>query len=559
MKLASFSVSNYRSITTTPKIQTSNMTVLVGKNNEGKSNILRALVLAMDIMELYSDNPRALNFSLRYLRGRYMWERDYPISRQERHPNGISSIDLIFQLSNQEVAEIRQLTETHISNSVPVRVSLSESSAKIDIPKRGTAAFTDAENKRVVINYVCNKIDFNFIPAVRTENDTIRVIDTLINKELATLESSQDYIHATETIERLQQQVLDSISTQILVPLQEFLPAVRDIKINLVKERRRAAMRSNAEVIIDDGTPTPIQQKGDGIKSLTALAMLNIPNETDRVSVIAIEEPESHLHPESAHQLFQTITSLSENHQVILTTHSPLFISRKRIRENVIVNGGKAPPARRIKDIRDVLGTKVADNLITAEKVLLVEGEDDKIALQKLLPHMSDTISQALQNGTLIIDHLAGSGNLLYKLTFYCNIQCQYHVLLDNDEAGRQAGQIAVTQGLLTDREITYTICNGSPNAEMEDCYAKESYRDAIWEGFGISITGREFRGNGKWSDRLKQCFLAQGKQWNDRIEKQAKFAVAQALPEDPDRALDPHKRSSIDALARALEIMLNQ
>ena len=333
MKLASFSVSNYRSITTTPKIQTSNMTVLVGKNNEGKSNILRALVLAMDIMELYSDHPRALNFSLSYLRGRYMWERDYPISRQERHPNGISSIDLIFQLSDQEVAEIRQLTGTHITNSVPVRVSLSESSAKIDIPKRGTAAFTDAIIKRVVINYVCNKIDFNFIPAVRTENDTIRVIDTLINKELATLESSQDYIHATETIERLQQQVLDSISTQILAPLQEFLPAVRDIKINLVKERRRTAMRSNAEVIIDDGTPTPIQQKGDGIKSLTALAMLNIPNETDRVSVIAIEEPESHLHPESAHQLFQTITSLSENHQV--SQHIALYLLAGSVSERM--------------------------------------------------------------------------------------------------------------------------------------------------------------------------------------------------------------------------------
>lgn len=559
MKLASFSVSNYRSITTTPKIQTSNMTVLVGKNNEGKSNILRALVLAMDIMQLYSDNPRALNFSLRYLRGRYMWERDYPISRQERHPNGISSIDLIFQLSDQEAAEVRQLTGTHISNSVPVRVSLSENSAKIDIPKRGTAAFTNAENKRAVINYVCNKIDFNFIPAVRTENDTIKVIDTLISKELATLESDQNYISATETIERLQQLVLDSISTQILAPLQEFLPAVRDIIINLVKERRRAAMRSNAEVIIDDGTPTPIQQKGDGIKSLTALAMLNIPNETDRVSVIAIEEPESHLHPESAHQLFQTIATLAENHQVILTTHSPLFISRKCIKENVIVNGGRATPARRIKDIRDVLGTKVADNLITAEKVLLVEGEDDKIALQKLLPHMSDTISQALQNGTLIIDHLAGSGNLPYKLTFYCSIQCQYHVLLDNDEAGRQAGQSAVTQGLLTNREITYTICNDSPNAEMEDCYAKESYKDAILEEFGVSIAVREFRGNGKWSDRLKQCFLAQGKQWNDRIEKQVKFTVAEALPEDPDRALNPYKRSSIDALARALETMLSQ
>lgn len=35
MKLSDFSVVNYRSITTARKIKTNNMTVLVGKNNEG--------------------------------------------------------------------------------------------------------------------------------------------------------------------------------------------------------------------------------------------------------------------------------------------------------------------------------------------------------------------------------------------------------------------------------------------------------------------------------------------------------------------------------------------
>jgi len=42
MRLIRFSVLNYRSITTAHKIEMSNLTVLVGKNNEGKSNILRA-------------------------------------------------------------------------------------------------------------------------------------------------------------------------------------------------------------------------------------------------------------------------------------------------------------------------------------------------------------------------------------------------------------------------------------------------------------------------------------------------------------------------------------
>ncbi|MBQ7435157.1 MAG: ATP-binding protein, partial [Oscillospiraceae bacterium] len=154
-------------------------------------------------------------------------------------------------------------------------------------------------------------------------------------------------INATATIERLQQRKLDQISAQLITPLQQFLPSVRDINIHIQKERRRAALRSSAEVVINDGTPTPIQQKGDGIKSLTALAMLNITNQADRISVIAIEEPESHLHPESAHQLYETILALSEHHQVILTTHSPLFVNRSNIKANIIVTDGKATSGKK--------------------------------------------------------------------------------------------------------------------------------------------------------------------------------------------------------------------
>ena len=558
MKLASFSVNNYRSITKAHKIQMHDLTVLVGKNNEGKSNILRALALAMDVMRIYIENPRALNINLRYPRINYSWEMDYPISLQERKPNGYSSVDMLFELSEHEISELRSITGIRLTNNIPVRVSINSSLAKIDIPKRGTAAFSDAQKKQRIIQYLCNKIDFNFIPAVRTEKDALRVVTRLIEKELATLEADAAYINATATIERLQQNLLDRISGQLITPLQQFLPSVRGIHIHIQQDRRRAAMRSDTEVVIDDGTPTPIQQKGDGIKSLTALAMLNISNQTNRVSVIAIEEPESHLHPESAHQLYETIQALSQNHQVILTTHSPLFINRNNIRANVIVNDGKATSAKRVKEIRDVLGTRVSDNLVNAENVLLVEGEDDKIVLEKILPQLSEILRRALQNGTLVIDYLAGAGNLQYKLSFYRSIQCKYHVYLDNDDAGRRAGQLAENQGLLTVRDTTYSLCNGYPDAEIEDCYSKDAYIEAIRDEYGVNLNVSEFRGHAKWSDRLANCFRSQGKQWSEAIEKRVKLTVANALPADPVTALDPHKRSSIDALAASLERLLS-
>ena len=559
MKLSDFSVVNYRSITTARKIKTNNMTVLVGKNNEGKSNILRALTLAMDIMKIYSKDPRSLQIAVRpYLKNHYSWEKDYPISLQEKNPNGWSSIDLNFELDEQDILSIRSMTGIRLSGCIPVRVSTNGAAAKIDIPKRGTAAFADADNKKKIIEYVCFKIDFNFIPAVRTEYDALRVVDSLIEKSLETLDTNPDYINAMNKIEELQQGILDGISNQIIEPLQEFLPTVRNVQIHIQNERRRIAMRRNTEIIIDDRTPTPIQQKGDGIKSLTALAILNIPARVDRVSVVAIEEPESHLHPESARQLYDTIMSLSQTHQIVLTTHSPLFVNRTNLKENIIVNDGKATPVKKIKEIRDVLGIHISDNLTNAEHALIVEGEDDKIALEKLLPSMSTKIKRAIQNGTFIIDYIGGAGNLPYKLSFYRNLQCKYHVLLDNDDAGRHAGSEAERQGLLDVRNVTYAICNGSPNAEIEDCYNKAVYENAILNEFGVNINVAEFRGNKKWSDRIAGCFLSQGKLWNDAMEKRVKLVVANEISEEVDTVLNEHKRSSMDALVTSLETLLS-
>ena len=42
MKLSAFSVTNYRSITSANKIKLDDLTILLGKNNEGKSNIIKA-------------------------------------------------------------------------------------------------------------------------------------------------------------------------------------------------------------------------------------------------------------------------------------------------------------------------------------------------------------------------------------------------------------------------------------------------------------------------------------------------------------------------------------
>jgi len=69
------------------------------------------------------------------------------------------------------------------------------------------------------------------------------------------------------------------------------------VKIEVPESRRRVAIRRDFNVVIDDGTPTNLEYKGDGVKSLVALGLLKNKRAHPGASIIAIEEPESHLHP----------------------------------------------------------------------------------------------------------------------------------------------------------------------------------------------------------------------------------------------------------------------
>ncbi len=84
MKLFEFSVTNLLSVTTAHKIPMQNLTVLVGKNNEGKSNILSALNVATQAVMIHS---RDTGMSQQYI-GQYVisydWMRDFPIQLQNR-------------------------------------------------------------------------------------------------------------------------------------------------------------------------------------------------------------------------------------------------------------------------------------------------------------------------------------------------------------------------------------------------------------------------------------------------------------------------------------------
>lgn len=560
MKLVDFSVTNYRSITAAHKLVLQDMTVLVGKNNEGKSNLLRALNVAMVAVILHSRTDVPRTYIQRSFSSQYNWNNDFPIQFQDRKSGTESIFRLTFRLDGNELNDFHAATGTRGNEDIPISVRVGkDNTPKVEVPKRGSPAF---KNKSAQITeFISKRISFNYIKAVRTEGMTFDAIQNIIWNELEVLEQNPEYVDAQEKILQMQEAVFDNIGKQLLDPMRVFLPSLKNISvIHTGQQYNPKRYRGEIDVILDDGLATSLRNKGDGIKSLVAIALLK-DKQSNGASVIAIEEPESHLHSGAIHSLVDVINKIAEKNQVIITTHNPLFVQQNKVSANIIVDQGTARIAKNISEIRTILGVLPSDNLRNARFVLVVEGEDDKTILETILPHFSETIKEALRSNQLVIKPLAGASNLSHDLYDLKNSMCKYVVLLDNDTAGIDAAEKAIDKGLLKESEIKYTICNGSPEAEIEDCISLAVYKDAIEKEFSVSLDST-FRGNKKWSDRVKNTFLSQGSRWTDVVEKKAKDTVARCVSSYEgkiDDILIGQKSGFLQGLVTAIEKMLQE
>lgn len=562
MKLVKFSVTNFRSITQAYNIPFSDITVLIGKNNEGKSNLLKALNVSMNILDHHSQQRdiRYGMFGYREKENIYKWERDFPISLQ--HGNKTTTIfRLEFELEGNDLNEFKEQIKSNLNGSLPIEIKIGRDLTPIvRVVKRGIGSKTLNLKSKKIAEYIGSKIQFNYIPAIRTDKESLEVIDKMLHKELSVIESDQKYIEALQTIKELQNPIVEKLSNDIKGSLIEFLPNIKDVVIESFEDRRKYGFRNQFEVFIDDGSKTHIAFKGDGVKSLSALGLLKNMSKSEGIfSLIAIEEPESHLHPGAIHLLKETIYDLGLTNQIIISTHNPLFVNRQKIKSNVIIDCGKATVARSIKNIRDLIGVKASDNLVNANFVLVVEGEEDVTALKIILPTLSEKIGKALKSNFLIIEKIGGASNLSYKLSLLSNALCTSLVLLDNDSAGRTAYEKAANDKLLKLKDVIFINCRGMSESEFEDCLNKEIYETNLLDEYGVDINCNQFRSNKKWSDRIKECFNSQGKLWNDNIEAQVKETVAKSLSKDVDNCLNPHKRNSIDALVTSIESVLDR
>jgi len=561
MKLVSFSVTNYRSITTAYKLPIRQATILIGPNNEGKSNILRALVSALEILRQLGRFPIPRGrFPSFIVERTYNWSKDFPVTLQENNPGGETVFNLEFELTEIEIDQFADEVKSSLNGTLPVKLTLGQKEPSFRILKKGPGAEALTKKVGAIAQFIAKRINIKHIPTVRTAESAQQIVSEMVEKELATLEEDESLKKALAEIARVQAPVLEKISKSIEGTLREFLPNVKKVRVSIPQEERYRALRRSCEIVVDDGTPTELVRKGDGVQSLAALSLMRHASETGATGknlILAIEEPESHLHPMAIHQLKVVLNEIARKHQVIMTTHCPLFVDRASLKSNILVHNNKAAPAKDVREIREILGVRASDNLRHAELVLLVEGEDDRKSLTALLKHHSPELNSAITQGTLAIDSLLGGSNLSYKLCQARDAVCVTHSFLDHDKCGIEAARAAELDGLITPADTTFTVCNGMKESEIEDIYDENLYANLLQHKYGVSTASPKFKGTAKWSDRLYDTFRNQGKLWSDGVESKVKLDIAELVEANPGTALNIHKRSSFDALIQALKIKI--
>ena len=313
---------------------------------------------------------------------------------------------------------------------------------------------------------------------------------------------------------------------------------------------------------------TSITTKGDGIQSLAALALTlewtRSKSRPEGKLIVAVEEPESHLHPGAVHELRTVLQGIAETQQVIVTTHSQALVNRTTIEQNVIVSNRGAHPANALDDLREALGVRLSDALAPTEVIVITEGWLDERVLPSLLAQREHDVKEWLSDSRVVFES-AGSGSKIYARALAArSILTQPVVVFDGDDAGLKDVARLEEDGIIDPICVIQIKRKGLKYAELEDIFLLNTYIDPVENAIGFTLSARQRRTldenrSGAWSDRLESILDAAGVASSKTIVKRAKHAVCEAVLSAVERGEKVVRTESEPLLDRLIDVIRRQ
>lgn len=440
MRLEKISIKGFRGIKEGITVPINELNVIVGKNDAGKSTILKALDLFLNNKTFY---PQFLNNETEkyceitlcllpnednividdsalttFQKEGFINEDGFILYRKiwDGTKPGKISPEISIQRRSYGDKDFFGLTENQLIKACTEAGIRTE---KGIATKKDVEAFSNAEKREKLLSYYVEmnfEYDYIFdkIPAQgqtrvkRVETELKKLIprfeyfvadssldesDTKIQNyfrdlALSTIKNEIDTSDSETLIRSRLQIVLDKITAKInaVVPATEQVSARVDFDWSKI-------ISTSFESISDKGA-IPLSNRGDGFRRITMMAYFeSLAEEVEHQNIIfGFEEPETFLHPSAQENLFDKLFDITKSgYQVILTTHSPVIVAKscKKHLHHVIKENGNYQYHAEVDNVLEIandLGIKPDSTFFPAiEKsklLLLLEGIDDCTAFK---------------------------------------------------------------------------------------------------------------------------------------------------------------------------------
>lgn len=496
MIIKKITIQNYRGIKERQEINLSNFSSIVGKNDSGKSIVLNAIasfldpkanpITDSDFNEL--DNP--ITLECHFYDSDLAEKLEKKIKSKIKKSDGLEEFidDIIFENSiviqkivnqpkkgfdyeNILMNDFEDADFSFMYNKSDEDLTSILEKYSIEIPVQGIGRNSKLEKIKHIKKYCLKECKpqkqkniqdeygiTSILPAVELffsdyglEADTkfkttsvsqikdyfdgqISNKDGLLSK--AESDISKEMVKEAKSIKDFMLDYTSSLKTVEIEPVFDWPKAIPNVNVKFQFE--------------NDDKPIPMTHKGTGYRRLFMVARFRYLAEKNKGKdiIYLIEEPETFLHPSAQEDLLNAFRELSENNQVIITTHSPIFAGATNIESLILCSkpnystyelAQSSSDQKFIQKIVDELGIKPSYNLRdNHEKIVFVESLNDA----KFFQHLSEKLLNLkfTDNEKLLVLPLNGKDNIesFINIDYFSRSGRDLFLLIDSDKHTNQ-------------------------------------------------------------------------------------------------------------------------